>query len=330
MIEAISVDDASSAEAPAVHRLAESEQTRSIPRIPIVLGLVVIYALCFVSIKAGLRFAPPLRFAGLRLLIAGFALLALVIVRREPLIPPRRILLPLIALALVANTIGYGAMFMSPGRTGAGVASVLGNTQPLFTVALAAAFLGERMTRGKRIALGFGIAGVTLIAFPALVGPGAYGIAGALLALAVSAGSATGNVIVKRMGTLPSLLATTAWALLIGSVPLLLTSGVAEHGQPVAWTGEFIGLLLFLAVVGTSLTTAVWYWLVQRSDVGRLTMFLFLVPVLGIIMAALLFGERVGLLEIAGVSLTVVGIGVAARDEPEKSGQGATSPHHGA
>ncbi len=299
-------------------------------RVLIVLGLVVIYALCFVSIKAGLPFAPPLRFAGLRLLIAGVALLVLVIVRREPVIPPRRILPALLALALIANTIAYGAMFMSPGRTGAGIASVLANTQPLFTVVLAAAFLGERMTRGKGVALGFGIAGATLIAYPALVGPGAHGLAGAVLALAVSAGAATGNVIVKRMGPLPSLLAMSAWALLIGSVPLLLTSAIVERDRPIAWTTEFVSLLIFLAVIGTSLTTAIWYWLVQRSDVGRLTLFLFLVPVLGIVMAALLFGERVSPLEVAGITLTVIGIGIATADRPEKLEGGAPVPHHGA
>ena len=278
-----------------------------------VLGLVVIFALCFVSIKAGLRFAPPLRFAGLRLLIAGFALLSLVVIRREPVIPPRRILLPMLTLALIANTIAYGAMFMSPGRTGAGIASVLGNTQPLFTIVLAAAFLGERMTRGKSVALGFGIAGATLIAYPALVAPSTYGVSGAALALVVSAGSATGSIIVKRMGPLPSLLAVSAWALLIGSVPLLVASTIVERGQPIAWTAEFVILLIFLAVIGTSLTTATWYWLVQRSDVGQLTTFLFLVPVFGIALAAILFGERLNLFEAAGIALIITGIGVGVR-----------------
>lgn len=36
-----------------------------------VLGLAGIYAVCFVAIKAGLAFAPPLLFAGLRAEIAG-------------------------------------------------------------------------------------------------------------------------------------------------------------------------------------------------------------------------------------------------------------------
>jgi len=39
------------------------------------LGLSAIYAFCFIAIKAGLAFAPPLLFAGLRAEIAGVVLL---------------------------------------------------------------------------------------------------------------------------------------------------------------------------------------------------------------------------------------------------------------
>ncbi len=48
-----------------------------------VLGLTLVYAVCFVAIKEGLAFAPPLLFAGLRAIIAGAALLALAAAQRK-------------------------------------------------------------------------------------------------------------------------------------------------------------------------------------------------------------------------------------------------------
>lgn len=288
------------------------------------LAVSIIYATCFALIKAGLDLAPPLRFAGLRALVAGLALLAVTIARHEPIVPPRRVWLPLAALSLAATTVAYGAMFLSPGRTGAGIASVLGNAQPLVAVGLAAVFLGERMTRGKTVALVLGIAGVMLIAYPALTGPGAYGFSGALLAVAVSIGSAGGSVLIKRMGDLPSLLGVTAWSLILGSVPLILMSWIVERDESVTWSGAFIALLLFLAVVGTALASFAWYWLVQREDVGQLTLYLFLIPVLGLIIAATVFGERVGLAEGLGVALTIAGIGVAVVESWRYPG--ATTP----
>lgn len=291
----------------------------------IVLGLTAIYAVCFVAIKAGLVFAPPLRFAGLRALLAGAALLGLMAVLRRPLLPPPRSWPWIAAVALTATTIAFGAMFLSPGRTGAGIASVLGNTQPVIVPALAAIFLGERMTRGKWIALALGMAGVTLIASPSFVGPTAFGVAGPLLALATSGGLAVSTIIVKRMHPQIDVLALTAWQLIAGSLPLLIASAVAERGSAIVWSSVFIALLVFLALIGTALANAVWYWLIRREDVGRLTLFFFLVPVLGLGIAALAFGETLGPREGTGVTLMLAGIGAVAWE----SWHGGTSAHAG-
>jgi drug/metabolite transporter (DMT)-like permease len=82
----------------------------------------------------------------------------------------------------------------------------------------------------------------------------------------------------------------------------------------VVWNAEFVGLLLFLALVGTSFATALWYRLLQSSEVGELTLFLFLVPVVGLAVAAAAFGEPLSRLEVGGALLTVAGIGATTRE----------------
>lgn len=277
-----------------------------------VLGLTMIYASCFIAIKAGLPFAPPLRFGGLRALIAGASLLALVVALRQPVIPRRQNWGWIVALGLISTTLAFGAMFLAPGRTGVGIASVLGNTQPLITIVLASMFLDERMTGRKWAALVLGVVGVAFISYRSLTGPEAFGLSGALLALSASGSAAIGSVIVKRMGTRDGLLAVTAWQLLLGSLPLLLVSALVEGEAEVIWNAQFVGLLLFLALVGTSFATAAWYWLLQRDEVGRLTMLLYLIPVVALGMAALVYGEGVGPVESVGVLLTLAGIGSTA------------------
>lgn len=276
----------------------------------IMLGLVLIYSVCFVAIKAGLAFAPPLYFGGIRALVAGLALLVVLLAVRGPLLPSRQSWPWLLALAATATTITFGGMFLSPGRTGAGIASVLGNTQPFITIVLAALFLAEKITRGKLMVLLAGLIGVGLISAPAWFNADIYSLGGALTALASSTGSAAGNIIVKRMGNQFNLLTITAWQLILGSLPLLAVSAFFEGGAKVSWNLEFIVLLLFLALVGTAFTTGVWYFLVQHSDVGKLTLFLFLVPVFGLGMAAWLLGEAVSLIEIGGVLFIIGGMGI--------------------
>lgn len=283
------------------------------------LGITLIYATCFVAIKAGLAFAPPLFFGGIRALIAGAALLGIVALLGGPLFPPRKYWPWLIALATTATTITFGGMFLSPGRTGAGIASVLGNTQPFITLLLAALFLGEKITKSKAIVLVVGLIGVGLISAPAWLNSDIYSFLGSLAALASSAGAAAGNIIVKRMGTQINLLSMTAWQLFLGSLPLLIISAILENTAKVNWNLEFAAILLFLALVGTALTTALWYWLVQRGDVSRLALFFFLVPVFGLGLAAFIFGEKVSLFEVSGVILIIGAIGLVIWDEVHTS-----------
>lgn len=277
----------------------------------LVVLLAAIYALCFVAIKAGLPLAPPLLFAALRALLGGVALLVLLVALRQPLLPTRGGWGWVLGLALTTTTLAFGAMFLSPGRTGAGLASVLGNLQPLLVVILAAPLLGEPVTPGKGVALALGAVGVLLISAAALAGPDAYGLSGALLALTASASLAVGSVLAARMGAQPRLLALTAWQLLLGGLPLLAASLVLESETAITWSPAFIGLLMFLAVVGTAVPTPIWYGLLRGGDVGRLAMGLFLVPVFGLGLAAVVFGERVGLTEGLGIGLALAGTAVA-------------------
>jgi len=277
-----------------------------------VLGISLIYALCYTAIKFGLAYSPPLIFGGMRAFYGGLALLGLLLALRQPFFPDRQEWGAIVLVGLVSTTLNFAAMFLSPGFTGAGIASVLGNLQPLAALLLAAIFLGEPLTIPKITALVLGMAGVILIAYPAFSGPSGYGIDGGLLALSASASSALGSVLVKNLIRKANLLTVAAWQLILGSLPLLIISSFIEPVHSVVWTSSFIGDLLFLALVGTAMVTAVWYWLLQKEEVGHLSLFLFLTPLFGLGMAALVFDERLGLFESVGVILILAGIGVVA------------------
>lgn len=285
----------------------------------LVLLLVVIYAVCYAVIKAGLAFAPPLRFAGLRGAIAGASLLVLLVATGKPLLPSRRLWPGILLLAGVATALAYGAMFLSPGRTGAGISSILGNTTPLFAIILASVLLHERVSRAKLAALVLGFTGVSLIAYPAVVGPAGAGLLGAGLPLLAAFGAASESVVVKRLDVGNEILRVAGWQLLLGGLALLALAAGVERGTSVEWGVRFVGLLLFLALAGTAFATALWYWLLQRDDVGRLTLYLFLVPVFGLGLAAAVFGERLGAIEWGGVGLTLAGLGwVTPRSDPPR------------
>lgn len=291
-------------------------------RVFLVPALAVVYALCYSTIKAGLAFAPPLRYAGLRTVVGGAVLLAFVVASgRKRVVPPRSLWPGIGALSLVGTIVVYGAMFMSPGATGAGISSVLGNTGPLFAVVLAAPILGEGVTRRKVAALAVGMGGAGLVAYPAVTDPSAPGVLAALLPVTAAAAAATSAVLLKWLRVGDALLPVVAWQLLLGGGALLALSAMVEPDRAVTWSARFAGYLAFLSVVGTAFAVTAWYWLVQREDVGRLSILLMvLVPVMGLALARLFFGEAIRPLSAVGAGLAMVGVGLAASSTGDSGG----------
>lgn len=277
--------------------------------------VAAVYAACFVLIMLGLADATPLRFAGWRALLAGGTLLVVLAVSGKPILPPRRLRrwVPVLGAVLALQ---YAAMFLSPERAGAGLSSVLANTGPILLVLLGPLLLRERITRVTASAVLLGSAGVALIAWPRSGAGPAIGIIAILIPLASAFSSATETALFKRLDAGDALLSVAAWQLTLGALPLLAAAQWLEPGQEITWTPSFIAALTFLAVPGTAFALALWYWLVQREPVRRLAGFMFLVPIAGLALAWVFFGETVSGLQAAGVAVTLVGILLALGIRP--------------
>lgn len=228
-----------------------------------VFGLMLIYtlvaAVCYTAIKAGLQYSPPIYFAGLRTLIGGAGLIALLIVLKKPILPRRDLLKWILPVGLVSTTITFGFMFSSPEYTGAGIASVLGNSQPLTIIVLAALFLNEKITLVKIVALILGVIGIVLISLESFINNDPNAFIGAMLATGTSTGAAITAVLLKRLKPGSDLISFTGWQLIAGSLPLLAGSIVLESQSTVVWSGTYLSLLIFLGIIGTALTEIIWF-----------------------------------------------------------------------
>ncbi len=262
--------------------------------------IAVDYAICASAIKTGLQFAPPLLFGTLRAFLAAILLLGWLVLTRQRFFPTRTEWPKILQVGIAATTIGYGMMFISPGKTSAGIASILGNLQPLFTIVLAAMFLKEYPRRKDVAVLLLGIAGIALISVFNFSGT-AFELVGMGAALLASGGAAVGNILMKNLSVDSNVLRITAWQLLIGAVPLWLWSLFVENNRSIVWNPAFVVILLFLVIIGTAVPTVVWYNLIQSHPVGKLSLFFFLIPVFGLLISSLVFRETLRSNEVVGL-----------------------------
>ncbi len=273
--------------------------------------VMLLWAACFPLIVLGEPYAPHLTFGALRATLAGGALLVLALVLRRPM--PRRIgewgLLALVGLG--ATTLGFLGMFHAADLIAPGIATVIANTQPLLATVLGLAVLRERPGYWTGVGLVAGFAGVVVLAAPGLGGAGeqTYGRGVAYIMVAVL-GISVSNVLIKHVAGRADSLVAMALQLLIGALPLWLLALAAERPAGVSWSPVFVVVLVALSVPGTALAYWLWCTVLQRVPLLHANAYSFLVPVFGLSAGVLWFGERLGPVEIAGIALICVSLGL--------------------
>ena len=77
--------------------------------------------------------------------------------------------------------------------------------------------------------------------------------------------------------------------------------------------------LLALSLLGTSLAYWLWCGTLARVELNRANVFAFLVPMFGLTIGGLWFGERLEWPQLLGIGLTIVGVGLVLRPKRQKA-----------
>jgi O-acetylserine/cysteine efflux transporter len=266
------------------------------------LSVAIVWGLNFIAIKVGVGETSPLMLAALRFLFAAIPMVFFIA-------PPKA---PAWAVALYGLLIGTGqfsALFIAMARGfPVGLASLVIQAQVFFTILLARMFLSERPRRAQVLGAALGFAGMAAIGSERLEGAN---LGPFLLVILAAAFWALGNLMAKMLGKI-DMLAFTIWSSLAAPLPLFLLSlafegkgGLAGLTHP---SLKLIASVLTNSYGATVFGFGVWAWLLQRHSAASVTPFALLVPVIGMIAGAVLFGETLTPLELIGGSLVMFGL----------------------
>ena len=216
------------------------------------------------------------------------------------------------------------------GLVGAGLATVLGNTQVVFVALLAWWVLGERPPRRTLLAMPVVLAGVVLIS--GVIGKGAYGVnpgLGVITGLVVGV-SYAGFLLILRHGNadLRRPAGPLFGATLVGGVvSLLMGIPLGEVDLVPSWPAH--GYLLALA-----LSSQVVGWLLISVSLPRLpaaltSVILTLQPVGAVLLAMILLGEAPSWVQLIGAGTILAGLLLATLRRGGTSRAVVTEPEFG-
>lgn len=276
--------------------------------IALTIALCATWGLAQVLMKIAGDAISPLVHAGLRSALAIPFLVAWCLWRRVPIFVRDGSLGPgMLAGALFA--LEFWALFAALGLTTAARAGVMLYTAPFFTV-IGAHFLvpGDRLTARKLLGIMLAFAGLVLAFADRIGSDDRAGLVGDLLGLA--AGAFWGATIVTIKATrLTRIAPQRALLYQLSAAALLLPLGfaVGERGIVGATTITWVSLA-YQAIGVAFISYAAWLWLMARHKASLLAPFLFLTPVFGVALAALILGEPVGWSLLGALALIGAGI----------------------
>jgi drug/metabolite transporter (DMT)-like permease len=263
----------------------------------------LLWAAAFPAIKVGLAGYGVAGLSVLRLLVAAVALAV-----AAPLlgvrVPAARDL-PLIALCGAAGMSAYQLLLnWGEVRVPAGTASLLVALAPLFSVLLAAAFLGERLTARTLLGSAVAIGGAALIALSG--GDTGYSVA-AWVVVGAAAVQGLYHFASKPLLARYSAVEVACYATWSGALFLLplAPAAIARVGEAdvVATLG-----VVFLGLLPSALGFVVWGYAVSRSTVSAATAVLYLVPVAALAISFGWLGEVPTPIELVGGLVSVLGV----------------------
>jgi drug/metabolite transporter (DMT)-like permease len=289
-----------------LHGVRRSVSTRAFAVFAL-LAAAFIWGSAAVATKTALEYWPPMTLAVVRWSIALAILLALL--RRSGGRPARG--LGIAMLGLTGLLLFY--LFYSWGlrHTSAASGTLIGGGTPVIVAIVSAVALGEHVS-GRR---GFGIlaslSGVTAIVV-ASGGTGDSSLLGNLLVLGSSASWAIYTVLSRRIGVggnaLGTLVGTAIYGLLF-MLPLAIGELIVSGLGPIGLRDVLV--MLYLSLGPSAAAYLLWSYGLTHVEASQAAVYGNLMPLVGVVLAALLLDEAITWVVLAGGIAIVAGAWLA-------------------
>ncbi|MGP0578937.1 DMT family transporter [Paenibacillus peoriae] len=262
--------------------------------------LVVLWGISWPIYKVALEFTPPLLFAGLRTLLGGLLLGAILVPRWNRIRWKEN--WRVYAISGIFNVVlFYGLQTVGLMYVPSGLFSVLVYLQPVLVGIFAWMWLGEAMSRLKVIGLIIGFLGVAAVSVGGFSGHVA--VAGVIIAIITAVSWALGTVYVKKVNQRVDSLWLVAFQCTLGGIVLTGAGTVTESWSDIVWNVPYVSGLIFGTVLGISLSWLLYFALVNSGDASKVASYTFLVPVISVFVSSLVLREAITAFLLIGLVL---------------------------
>ena len=255
--------------------------------------------------------ASQILFAGIRFTLAGILVIFIgSLASRKVLVPRKSSLLPIGLLSLTQTIIQYFFFYIGMAHATGVKSSIINASSTFFAILIASLiFRYEALTRSKLLGCLIGFAGVVLINVAGASLDFHMQINGEGFILIAALSYAMSSVLIKKFSVKEDPVMLSGWQFILGGL-VLAASGFCMGGRITGFTPLSILLLIYMAMI-SAVAYSLWGLLLKYNPVSKITVFGFMNPVFGVILSALILGEKNQAFSIYGLgALALVSLGI--------------------
>lgn len=266
--------------------------------------LALIWGASFIFMRVGVPELSAPVFGGLRVGIAGLALLP-ILLQAKHWQEHRQHWRKLWLIGIVSTGIPFMLFSFALEDMNAGTGSVINASVPMITGIIAHVFFKDYLNRWQLLGLVIGLFGVGVLMYDGITSSTQGSVLSFVMAIAACVCYALGSNLAKHFLADISPMTTAASGLLASGVVTLPFVVVFFPSHPVSW--QAWGSILTIALFSTAIALVVFYNLLQQIGPTKTTVVTLVVPVCAIFLGVLLLNEHLTWLMLLGAVIVLCG-----------------------
>jgi drug/metabolite transporter (DMT)-like permease len=266
-----------------------------------------IWGATYLALRFGIESFPPFLLVGLRFVVAGIILYAIMRYLGRPN-PTRQQWLGATAVGILLPVLGNGTVTYVQQTVSSSVAALAIATAPIW-MAIFSSLWGHKINTREWLGIAIGLVGIGLLnlggTFNSTAGHGNF--FSAFLLIFAAASWSLGSVLGKHIA-MPSGLMAAACQMLMGGLVMLLVSFLHGDTWPAQISAKSWGALVFLVVLGSLVAYSAYMYLLKTVRPLVASSNTFVNPIVAFAVGIWFAGETVTMTEYAALAVILVGV----------------------